>query len=170
MGYVDRTCHGIGILCRMISHTFFVQGIPVPKGSKSLIRTKSGRYVMVEGGNLKKRHTLKSWMRAVQHVAESVVDCPIPGPVVLEVTFWLPRGKTIDRDLPCVKPDWDKLSRGVCDALENAGVYENDSRITDAHVYKRYAKELGPGATITIREHHGEKETVSTKSKNIKRV
>jgi crossover junction endodeoxyribonuclease RusA len=139
----------------MREYAFFVAGVPVTKGSKTMVRLKSGKYMMVEAGNMKKRDTLKVWMRTVKETAIREVPEVLGGAVSLDVTFYLHRGKTIKRSVPCVKPDLDKLMRGVGDALSGVA-YEDDARITDITMRKRYAGEDGTGAYIIVREYYEE--------------
>ncbi len=132
--------------------SFFVEGVPVTKGSKTMIRTKDGKYRMVEAGNLKKRNRLKEWMKKVEWQASITIDKPFCGPVALEATFFLEKGKTVKRDLPHVKPDLDKLMRAIGDAMQSIA-YKDDSCLTDLTLRKRYVGELGAGCFITIREY-----------------
>lgn len=118
-----------------------VYGVPVPQGSKNVYR---GRLVEAQGTKL------KVWREEVKQAAAKVYqDEPLTGAIRLEVTFWMPRGKTVKRELPTVPPDGDKLLRAIGDSLTGT-IYVDDSQITDCTIFKRYADDRMPGATIRI--------------------
>lgn len=119
---------------------FEVFGIPVPQGSKNIYR---GRLVEAQGAKL------KIWREEVKLAAASHFSEPLAGPIKLEVTFWMPRPKTVKRDLPTVPPDADKLLRGVNDALSGTA-FIDDAQVVDCLLLKRYADERMPGATVRI--------------------
>lgn len=122
---------------------FEVYGVPVPQGSKNVYR---GRLVEAQGPRL------KLWREEIKTAASyAFFSEPLLGPIKLEVTFWLPRGKTVKRPLPSVTPDGDKLLRAVGDALTGT-IYKDDQQITDYIVRKRYADDRMPGASITVTE------------------
>ena len=75
-------------------------------------------------------HKLTAWR---QHVGYDALQAMrgrqlLEGPLELQALFYIVRGKTVKRDAPHVKPDIDKLLRGIGDALEGI-VYVNDSQI-----------------------------------------
>ena len=76
------------------------------------------------------------------------------GPVTVEVDFYFIHPKTGKRrPAHSVKPDIDKLCRSTFDALKDAGVYEDDSRICSVVARKHYANEHSPvpaGAVIRV--------------------
>jgi Holliday junction resolvase RusA-like endonuclease len=80
--------------------TFRVYGVPVPQGSKNVYR---GRLVEAQGKKL------KDWRAEVKRVAEEHFQQEIITTAVkLEVSFFMPRPKTVrrsDRELPVVAPD-----------------------------------------------------------------
>jgi len=79
------------------------------------------------------------------------------GAVELHLDFVLLRPGSLPKRKPTPpaikRPDWDKLSRAVCDALTSAQVYKDDSQVTIARVTKRIAEqEEKTGVWIHIRE------------------
>lgn len=62
----------------------------------------------------------------------------LTGAVAVDLLFVMPRPKTGRRVLPAVRPDIDKLTRLVLDALTDAGVIVDDGQVTDLTVRKRY--------------------------------
>ena len=60
---------------------------------------------------------------------------------MLCVDFVMKRPKHLRNKLDArhmTKPDSDKLDRSTRDALTQAGVWEDDNRVVDAHISKRY--------------------------------
>lgn len=148
--------------------TFFVPGRPAPQGSKTLTR----------GGMRESSRLLKPWRQTVARVAwESMVeytvntdgaDTPFPltGPLALDVTFVLPKGRANRKVRPCQDPDADKLARAVCDALqkprtqkeelERASLVYDDNLFTALRVDKVFRDTSVPciaemGAWIRVR-------------------
>jgi len=126
-----------------------VIGRPSPQGSKKSI----GNNRFIESSKY-----LPAWRQAVQDAATAAITekdwQAATGPVELEITFYLPRPKTVPiakRPEPITPPDIDKLIRGVADALTIAGAYEDDAQIVKVIALKNYADVRDPGAFITIR-------------------
>jgi Holliday junction resolvase RusA-like endonuclease len=141
-----------------------VAGVPVPQGSKRAFRhSKTGRVVMVDDNP-----ALAAWrdLVAVKARAAWAGRAPLVVPVRASLAFYLPRpaghfgtGRNAGRlkdsapFWPAVKPDLDKLTRAVFDALETAGVWGNDSRCCWVSASKNYADPdavLGPGLGLTL--------------------
>ncbi len=135
-----------------------VYGIPAPQGSKRFVgHAKSGRGIMVESSK-----AVKPWREAVKWAAlgEGIrgPEDAIVGPVRVEMSFTLPKPKSAPktrRTYPDRKPDLSKLIRSTEDALTDAGVWEDDSRVIYCGASKLYPSEgLGalskPGAIIRI--------------------
>jgi Holliday junction resolvase RusA-like endonuclease len=96
----------------------------------------------------------KAWRKAiVQEAIATLPDDwqPIDEPCELVVNFYLPKPKTVDRQLPSVSPDLDKLIRAVGDSLTDSGVVTDDSRIVRISGRKLYAEGIEPGATISVK-------------------
>jgi Holliday junction resolvase RusA-like endonuclease len=129
----------------MFDLTIEVFGEPASQGSHSVI---NGRIVQVNSA----KH--KRWRNAVVFAALDLISEdwePIDAPVELSVIFYLPRPKTVlDRPLPSVVPDLDKLIRAVADSLTDAKIYADDSRIVRITAQKLYADHRGSGALIRV--------------------
>lgn len=140
---------------------FTTYGKSEPQGSGKAILSKSTGRPMFKVDNPK----LEGWRRDVAITARIAISdawpgAPAPlfdGPIALDATFYLPRPKDLQRpkwagvDVPHTKkPDLDKLTRAVKDALRFV-VYADDSQVTDVTVRKRYcaAGDL-PRADITV--------------------
>lgn len=97
-------------------------------------------------------HALKAWEKAVREAGHQAAAGrePFAGPVDLIAVFSFLRPKSVKeskRPEHTVKPDLDKLLRGILDPLSGV-VYVDDSQIIATHVSKRYAET--PGVEITI--------------------
>lgn len=126
--------------------TITVYGEPAPQGSKRHV----GRGVMIESSK-----KVKPWREAVKWAAvETLVGRGFDGPVEVEIDFYFVHPKTGKRRAAhSTKPDLDKLIRSTCDAMTDAGVYEDDSRICSVVARKHYANEHSPvpaGAVIRV--------------------
>jgi Holliday junction resolvase RusA-like endonuclease len=122
-----------------------VTGNPASQGSHTIMY---GRIVQVNSS----KH--KAWRKAiVQEAIATLPDDwqPIDEPCELIVNFYLPKPKTVDRQLPSVSPDLDKLIRAVGDSLTDSGVVTDDSRIVRISARKLYAEGIEPGASIQVK-------------------
>lgn len=140
------------------SIAFTVIGLPAPQGSKRHV----GKGVMVESSK-----AVKPWREAVKAAARKAmeqagVSAPaLPGAVRLYIDVYLPRPKKYAKRLdvrPMTRPDLSKLLRSTEDALTEAGVWEDDSRVIEVAMGKWYAGDGMdvPGASIAVEAvHHG---------------
>jgi Holliday junction resolvase RusA-like endonuclease len=129
----------------MVEVSLSVTGNPASQGSHAIMY---GRIVQVNSS----KH--KAWRKAiVQEAIATLPDDwePIDEPCELIVNFYLPKPKTVDRQLPSVSPDLDKLIRAVGDSLTDSGVVTDDSRIVRISARKLYAEGIQPGATIQVK-------------------
>jgi Holliday junction resolvase RusA-like endonuclease len=128
----------------MAEVSFSVTGDPASQGSHAIMQ---GRIVQVNSS----KH--KAWRKAIAEAAtESLPDnWPlIDDPCELVVNFYMPKPKTVNRPLPSVSPDLDKLIRAVGDSLTGT-VITDDSRIVRISARKLYAEGIEPGATISVK-------------------
>lgn len=72
-------------------------------------------------------------------------------PVDVDIRFYLPRPRTVDREHPSVPPDVDKLCRSTLDGLVQGGCLKDDSLVISLHADKAYADGRPIGADIYIR-------------------
>ncbi len=130
----------------------FAPGIPQPQGSKNAYR-RGNKIVLVEANK-----NLPAWRRLVTEKLEAAnSSCqPLTGAVSLDVMFFMPRGKTVKREMPTVPPDLDKLIRAINDSATDAGIIEDDSQVIEIVAYKFYeAENLPIGALITYSQFLG---------------
>ncbi|MFN9112729.1 MAG: RusA family crossover junction endodeoxyribonuclease [Bacteroidota bacterium] len=130
----------------------FAPGIPQPQGSKNAYR-RGNKIVLVEANK-----NLPAWRRLVTEKLEAAnSSCqPLTGAVSLDVMFFMPRGKTVKREMPTVPPDLDKLIRAINDSATDAGIIGDDSQVIEIVAYKFYeAENLPIGALITYSEFLG---------------
>ena len=140
------------------SFNFFVPGVPQPKGSWFVSRQ----------GKLYRRKSQSDWEKTMQTQARAVLTQGVVshlelfvGPVEVKLRFVLPRPKTVDRTLPSVRPDLDKLERAVLDSLTGV-VLVDDGQVVKLSSTKEYVSTNGavtfgplpcrePGVFIEVR-------------------
>ena len=129
--------------------SFFVEGVPAPQGSKTA-KCINGRAVMWETSK-----NVKEWRDTVTAQAQIEMLAynyqTLTNPIELHLAFYLPKPKTVDRNLPSVKPDLDKLVRSTCDALTKSGIYKDDALVVMLFANKQYAH-TKVGCSIGISE------------------
>lgn len=130
--------------------SFYVVGRPAPQGSKHArpvyrkghdgTRVFTGKVATVESS----KTGVDRWRGDVVRAAvEAWRLPPMQTAVRLRVVFVMPRPLSLPkrRTPPHTKrPDSSKLLRSTEDALTTAGVYVDDSQITQTYVLKRYAE------------------------------
>lgn len=136
---------------------FFVEGLPIAQGSKKAFMRKGARFpTLVESAK-----GLKPWR---EHVAQEGKKqrSKVTGPVRVQLEFIFPRAKShfgtgrnekkLKPSAPLhhtKKPDIDKVTRAVLDAITNV-VIEDDSCVVQLEASKRYGQK--PGCVITVQE------------------
>lgn len=132
---------------------FFVPGRVAPQGSKRYVggnKASGGRFIEAS-------KYLPAWRTAVTTVARDHMTHygyeSISGPVDLNVVFYIERPKSIPqskRVTPIVPPDVDKLVRAICDAMTDAGVWDDDAQVIHLKAMKLYDDHHEPGAHIIV--------------------
>jgi len=127
-----------------------IEGHPAPQGSKNSAIV-NGRVVMWEASASK----VLEWRRLIKQAAHDAFKQGQTGfktePLIVEVTFILPRPKTNKRQYPTTKPDIDKLIRATLDGLTLAHVWLDDCQIVAVNACKVYESPTNkPGAIIEI--------------------
>ena len=135
---------------------FTVRGLPAPQGSKRLLPLRArrgGRPIMVESSK-----RVPKWRAAVAAAAQAAIDLlpadeqrRVVDAVAVTLDFCMPRPKAhfgTGRNAsllragapvePIGKPDLDKLTRAVLDALTGVA-WVDDAQVTDLVVAKRFA-------------------------------
>lgn len=129
--------------------TFFVPGLPVPQGSMN---------VSEDGHVYHKQPGLAKWRNTVGFFAERAMrqrgwELPLNEPLEVRVYFYLPKPKRAKWWWPAVKPDLDKLTRAIGDALSpkrgSKALFE-DSRIVKWRQSKYYAADGATGVAVTL--------------------
>lgn len=134
-----------------------VDGIPAPKGSaRAVIDRRTGRARLLASSSGRNERGQASWAAAVGWAAKIAWAGrpPFDGPVGVDVTFYMPRPKSVARALPEVKPDVDKLLRSTLDALSGIA-FADDARVIAVEATKLYANDGQPGASIEVYPYPG---------------
>jgi crossover junction endodeoxyribonuclease RusA len=137
--------------------SFFVAGVPVPKGSAKSFWNKKAQKTVTIQDNADRQ---KPWASIISLTANQHIRATQLGPVILRAKFFMPRCKghlrkngTLKPSAPrhhIVKPDSDKLLRCVMDALTGIA-YLDDAQVIDPHPTKEYAPPGQPaGVEITV--------------------
>ncbi len=130
-----------------MTHTIFVPGRPVPKGSaRSFVSLKTGKGHTVQDNVA----NLRNWQGMISQRAFDSGIKPTRGSVTIFCDFIMarpkshfgkhgitPKARLLEH---LVKPDLDKLTRAVLDALTGIA-YHNDAQANDQKCHKRYAAE-----------------------------
>jgi crossover junction endodeoxyribonuclease RusA len=131
----------------------FVPGHPAPQGSKRHV----GGGTMIE--SCKKTKPWRSDIRSMLLDDHGKPRGYFDSAVHVHLEFIMPRPASTPkkRTPPAVKkPDLDKLTRAVFDAISSAGVWRDDSQVVGAITTKRLAEiNETPGCHITITTNAG---------------
>lgn len=124
--------------------SIFVDGVPAPQGSKRHV----GRGVLVESSK-----RLKPWRQHVTNEIRATHPNRLDGALVCRLCFYMPRPKAHYRAgryagelkplapvFSSKRPDVDKLTRAVLDALTMSGAIGDDAQISRLTAEKRYAR------------------------------
>lgn len=114
---------------------------PEPQGSARAFLLPGHKHPIVTTDN----PDLKRWRKSVQKAAEAALF-EFPGvytaqeaPVRVYLLFFMLRPKARKKDeYHIVRPDLDKLCRGVLDGLKDGGIYKNDSQVCNLSAWKLY--------------------------------
>ncbi len=120
---------------------FTVKGQAIPQGSPKLGRHRD-KHGVLKPCILLDSEKLRAWRQLVSVMAKRAIPdgahwvlhngsmSVFDEAVVVVARFFLrPPGRANFGDICSVKPDLDKLQRAIGDALEDAGIVSNDSRI-----------------------------------------
>jgi crossover junction endodeoxyribonuclease RusA len=131
---------------------FRVDGIPAPKGSTKAFVVR-GRAIVTED-NARTRPWAALVRDAAHESAGATIVFPRGTPVRLRVIFTLPRPVSLPKRITTHtrKPDLDKLTRAVKDALTGV-IWQDDSQVVALTVCKWYTTAAErPGADIEVEE------------------
>lgn len=129
-----------------MSVSFTVFGIAAPAGSKTVGFSKGGRHFVRDSSGRRG----SDWRRNVAQAAGIAMQGRglLEGPLVLAVTFFVPRPKAhfgakglkpSAPEFPTTRPDTTKLVRGLEDACTGI-VWRDDAQVVDQHARKRYGE------------------------------
>ena len=93
---------------------------------------------------------LTAWRNAIGNACRGIMS-PMTGAVEVDITFMLPRPRTVARREPHVRPDVDKLARAALDGLTGAA-FQDDAQVVRLGATKVYGL---PGAMFRIEGTEG---------------
>jgi Holliday junction resolvase RusA-like endonuclease len=137
-----------------------VVGTPATKGSMQVLPRRKFPFLVRTFRDLLSSvivtsasgHALKAWEKAIREAGHQAAAGrqPFDGAIELTAVFTFLRPKSVSekkRPECTVKPDLDKLLRGILDPLSGV-VYVDDAQIIASHISKRYGDV--PGVEITV--------------------
>jgi crossover junction endodeoxyribonuclease RusA len=123
---------------------FQVHGLPVPQGSTRAF-VVNGKPIITSSAK-----GLATWRRLVADVAQDYAPKePWSGPVGIDLHFGIPKPKSAPkrrRVWPDKRPDLDKLTRAVLDALTYV-IFADDSQVVRIRAVKDYG---APGVAVEV--------------------
>jgi Holliday junction resolvase RusA-like endonuclease len=90
---------------------------------------------------------LAVWRSSVALRARHAGALPRDGAISIEMSFVMPKPRTVTRSHPTVAPDLDKLVRAVLDGL-TAIAYRDDAQVTSIIARKDYGERTGVDITL----------------------
>jgi crossover junction endodeoxyribonuclease RusA len=134
----------------MKEYRFEAVGDPVSQGSMRAFMV-AGRPIVTHTKGVK----LNEWRDIIGWAARDAVKEVHAGPITVGAVFWFLRPASVSakkRPYMTVKPDIDKVTRALLDALTGI-VFRDDSQVVKLDVQKRYCDEnvKQPGVAVTIR-------------------
>lgn len=129
---------------------FFCPGIPKPKGSTKGFVVRSKKTGKLVSAITNDNAGTSNWQDALGWAAKMSRVQLLDGPVAVGLVFYLPRPRSVKRELPEVKPDVDKLTRAALDALTGIA-WIDDAQVVELQATKLYAHDApGPGVAVRI--------------------
>jgi Holliday junction resolvase RusA-like endonuclease len=118
---------------------FFVEGKPVPQGSLVFMKGKP-----IHSG----ADRLATWRADIARLGKSAGCQPSDRPIAISLIFNMIKPKTVNRQMPTVPPDLDKLIRAVLDGLTGVA-YKDDGQVVRISAVKIYSQKIGVQIGIT---------------------
>ena len=144
----------------------FIEGQPRPQGSKKAF-ARGKNIVLVEAN--KELPAWRDHMTKMLQLKQLEHPTAFTTAIAVELTFWLPRPKSVKRPYATSTYDIDKLTRAVLDSVTKAGVWRDDSDVVDLAVRKTYADTHEPGVLISIYPYDNEYITAGVSNLDRKR-
>lgn len=110
-----------------------MEGKPVPQGSLVFMK---GRAIH-QGAD-----RLATWRADIARLARGAGCQPSDRPISVSLIFTMPKPKTVNRQMPTVPPDLDKLIRAVLDGLTGVA-YQDDGQVVRITATKTYGTKVG---------------------------
>jgi len=127
-----------------VTLSFTVYGVAQSKGNHSAYQGRGMKFPIITETN----RNVASWQQLVAEAASHALQqrpvedhSLLPAGVRVSVAFYLPRPKHLSKRVfvpNCKKPDIDRLTRAVLDALSQV-VFHDDKQVTELFAWKYYA-------------------------------
>lgn len=128
---------------------FTVRGLPVPQGSVRAFVAGGRAHVAARSA------PLMAWRTAIATAASTAMAdrALLEGPLSVDAMFYLPRPASLPKKrvtYPSKRPDLDKLTRALCDALTGV-VWRDDAQVVVLYMQKLYAfEQYPPGVSVWV--------------------
>ena len=134
--------------------SFGIVGQPVPKARARVVTKGKRRFAFTP-------KKVKEWENHVKAEAKKHFERPFDWPVVLTLTFYMPRPKSRRHDfwVPTT-PDLDNLEKSVMDAL-NGVAYTDDKLVVAKSSSKRYVTTEDPKVDVVVTAINDQRSLVS---------
>lgn len=117
---------------------FTIPGAPQP-WSRARYNGKTGRFY--------KSDTEQNYRAKVVGYFRAAKGFELIGPLAVELTFYMPRPKTVKNVWACTRPDIDNLQKIIADSL-NGLAYKDDCQIVNSIAQKIYHEVGGEPRTV----------------------
>ncbi len=119
----------------MTTLSFTVPGVPRGKGRPRFARIGKGVRTYTDD----KTANAENWIRL--HAERARNGRTLVGPLGMSLRFFMTAPKKPARMEPSCKPDLDNLVKAVLDALNQAGIWNDDAQVVQIHALKTYGDE-----------------------------
>lgn len=137
----------------MTIYRLTTHGRPAPKGSMKCIGSRGKvKHQLIESDDGGHRKVWRAHLTAAAHGLAERLPAPLDGPITIGMIAWLEKPKSNRQIAPTTRTvgDLDKHARMLLDALTDAGVLVDDSRVTMLLGGKAWGLNRRPGITVYV--------------------
>jgi Holliday junction resolvase RusA-like endonuclease len=137
-----------------------VEGNPVPKSRPRVVTKGKRRFAFIP-------KKVKEWESLVSEEAKKHFESPFAWPVIVTMTFYMPRPKSRRLDYwVSTTPDLDNLEKSVLDAL-NEIAYNDDRLVVAKSASKKYTNGNKPRVEIIVTSIQNQKSILDYREESL---